>query len=39
MPVSGSVIDVMRTQLVLNKIKRASYHAKRNFVCVSVRER
>ncbi len=34
MSVSGTVIDVMRTQLVLNKIMGASYHAKHHFVCV-----
>ena len=34
MSVSGTVIDVKRTQLVVNKIRRACYPAKHPFVCV-----
>lgn len=33
MPASGTVIDVMRMQLVLSKI-RGVYHAQYEFVCV-----
>lgn len=35
---SGTVIDVMRMQLVLNKIRETAYHAKHHFVCVCVCE-